>query len=349
MKKQLVLSAIVLMGYLPWVGWASENVQDRFDNSLKNITSITNVEINWLDTLSVQDPEVLQYLNAKTFVRTLQYSYTASGQKYHATCKLISGTQTNLEKLSVSSFDGKSYATYSGNQHYMTTRSHDIPGEGDNAQNGMNPLLAPFMFLTKNSDHCKLCMLRFVDVVSGSFTNVALPVGKNSDDLVEISMPGTLWNTQPTIWKIDLNQVGDSFTPKTITFTVPSMHYETVNRLLNYTNLGAYEFPSRLEWVTSSYPPTVPPTILSTGLVVLISARMPDNITDSTFRLDDERKLAATVWDWNHNTFTKTAPNLVKAQSQSSFVRNTLLLILFITAVVPIVVVVAKKLTARRR
>lgn len=350
MKIKLVLSVIFLVGHLSRPCWASENIQSRFDNSLRNIKSIANVQIDWQDTLSVQDPAVLELIKSKTYVRTFQYSYVASGQKYRATCKLISGTQTNIGELLVSSFDGKSYATYSGNQHYMTTQSHDTLGKGDNAQSAMNPLIAPFMFLTKWSEQCKLCMMRFVDVDSDSFTNgLVLPTAKKTEGLIKFSMPGVPWNNQPTTWTIVMNEAGDSFTPEMITFTVPGLHYETITRLLNYTNLGAYEFPSKIEWITSSYPTTVPPTTLSTGSVILMSARMPDNITDSAFGHDEEKKLATTIWDWNTNTFTRISPALTNANARTGTVRYALLAILFITAVVPIVVVVAKKLTAKSR
>ena len=349
MKIQLPLLTVIIMVLLPQCSLANESIQERFNNSLSNIDSITNVELDWIDTLSVQDPEILKFMGAKKFVRTFEYSYAASGQKYRASCKLISGTQTNLEKLIISSYDGKTYAIYNGDQHYMTTRSHDIPGEGDNAQSSLNPLVAPFMFLTKRSDQCKLCMLRFVDVGSASFTNgLVMPAGIKSGGLVKFSMPGVRWNTQPTTWTIIMNQAGKALTPKTITFTVPGLHYETINHLLNYTNLGTYEFPSKIEWVTYAYPPTIRPTILSTGLVSLISAREPDKLADSTFRLGAEKKSATTVWNWDHDAFTKTAPKLINAEAHSRIVRNILLFILFITAVAPVIIIVVKKLAVRK-
>ena len=56
----------------------------------------------------------------------------------------------------------------------------------------------------------------------------------------------------------------------------------------------------------SSYPPTSPPTLLSTGTVTVISALIPDQIADSVFKLDSEEKSAAVVWDWDQKNFIKS-------------------------------------------
>src|SRR6266853_6201998 len=104
-----------------------------------------------------------------------------------------------------------------------------------------------------------------------------------------------------------MDETGDSFTPQTIKFVAAGSKYEVVNRFLEYTNLGAYQFPSRIEWTMTSYPPTTPPTVLSTGTVAVISARIPDQIADSVFKLDSEEKSAAVVWDWDQKNFKKSA------------------------------------------
>jgi len=319
-------------------------VQARFEKSLKDAKSSSNVELDWLDTLWINDPKGLKALNAKVFSRTIQYSFIASGPKFRATCKLISGTKTNLAKLFESAFDGKSYATYSGD--YRTMSKCSVKEPGSNSENPHNPLVVPFMFLTKYSDNCIRCVLRFTDIASDEFAKgLTLPTGQKSDDLLEISMPGLPLAKQPTTWKVTIDEAGDSFTPKKIKFVAPGSRYEVVNRFLEYTNLGAYQFPSRIEWTMSSYPPTSPPTLLSTGLVSVISARIPDRIEDSVFRLDSEENSAAVVWDWDRHKLIKAAPELAHVQVRTGIVRNVFLLILFTTAVFTIVVV--KKLSSK--
>ena len=85
-----------------------QNAQARFDKSLKDATSLTKVEIEWLDTLYIRDPATLKVLNIskESFLRTFKYSYILSGTKFRATCELVSGSETNLSRLRESAFDG---------------------------------------------------------------------------------------------------------------------------------------------------------------------------------------------------------------------------------------------------
>lgn len=110
-------------------------------------------------------------------------------------------------------------------------------------------------------------------------------------------MPGLTLAKQPTAWKIEIEEHDDSFMPRTITTAIPGGRVQVANRLLNYTNLGPYHFPRTVEWTMTSYPPTTPQKLVSTGMMTVISARIPDHIADSTFRLDEEESLAAVVWD----------------------------------------------------
>jgi hypothetical protein len=78
--------------------------------------------------------------------------------------------------------------------------------------------------------------------------------------------------------------------------------------LLNYTNLGSYQFPSRIEWMDAKYPPTIPPTILTTGTVTLTSARISKQVGDSVFELRNEEESADSILDWSAKNFVRVAP-----------------------------------------
>ena len=307
MKTQLILLVSGGLVGLPLTGFADQDIQSRFDKSLKDVKSISNVEITWLDTLSISEPSTLKDLRVKEFSRTRQYFYIASGFKYHAVDQPISGTQTNLSGLSKSAYDGKSFVSFRVDNLYMTKRSKRP--SVDSSEGAQNPLVAPFMFLAKKPDDFPIGVLRVSDITSDGFEKgLILPEGQSSNDLVEISVPGSPMGKQPTTWKITMDKTGDSFTPQKIVHLIPEAGNETVYRLLEYTNLGAYRFPARVEWTSSSYPPTSPPTLLSMGTITLISARIPEDIADSTFRLDNEEQSALTIWDADQKHFTKTDP-----------------------------------------
>src|SRR5262249_25892692 len=63
-----------------------------------------------------------------------------------------------------------------------------------------------------------------------------------------------------------------------------------------------------------------PPTLVATGTVQLISARLLEQVSESVFRLDDELASAETVWDATQKQFTRqNSPYLLQMKS---FVRS---------------------------
>lgn len=310
MKLRLILLFVTALTSLPLAYAADQNIQARFEKSLKDAKAISNVEIKWVDTLWIGDPAGLKVLDpdAKEFSRTFEYSFTAAGPKFRATCKLVSGTETNLVKLTEAAFDGKTYVTYTADFGQMSKRSKTWPA--GNAEAELNPLTAPFMFLSKHGDDCLQCVLRSIDLASNDFAQgFVLPAAQSTNGLLEISLPGTQLAKQPTTWKITLDEAGNAFTPGTIQQVVPGAKFQNVQRLLDYTNLGTYQFPSRIAWTSSSYPPTSPPAITMTGMVTVVSARIPNEVADSLFKLEAEEKAAKRVWDWDQHKFTKSAPH----------------------------------------
>ena len=315
----LIAGGVIVYPILPSSGLADQDVQTRFETSLKNARTITNVEIQMLDTLWINDPAALKALNVNMYSRTFQYSYLASGQKFRAECKLISASQTNITQLEEAAFDGTTFFTYDSNQRYLTRQTGN--SSGDNSEDTTCPLIAPFMFLTKQTDGSIARVLRFTDILSPAFTDgLILPAAKSSDGLLEIDRPGLSRMKQPTLWKIFLDPKGDSFTPKTI--RIVGAGSETVYELLDYTNLGAYQFPSVIAWSSTKYLATSPATLQSTGMVTMISVSIPEQIPDSTFQFDE--KSAATIWDWDTKSFVKTIPHSTKSRVETKTTGNVL-------------------------
>ena len=81
---------------------------------------------------------------------------------------------------------------------------------------------------------------------------------------------------------------------------------ETIFKLLNYTNVGTYQFPATITWTASSYPPTSSQGVIATGMTTLVSIRMPEQVAGSVFQLNEDS--AVTVWDWDQKSFTKSGP-----------------------------------------
>ncbi len=298
-------------------GHAGQNLQSRFQTALQAARSLTNVEVTFLDTVSWRDPATLKVLNVRKaeFSRTLLYSFLASGQKYHATIKLISGTEPGLYKGGESAFDGESYRGYDLEYRRMAKNCLNRPASDEDP---FNPLMMPFGFLEPGRDGGSPYVLNFTDITAGDFPkDIALPPGQKTNGMLVITVPrsfrmpvvgppGTLpdevqWTNVPTICKISFDETAAGFAPKSIETILPAFGSNTVSmtRLLDYTNLGAYQFPSRVEWVSAPlpYPPTTPPTLWTTGVVTLVSARIPDQVPDSVFQLKSEEEAAEWIWD----------------------------------------------------
>jgi thiol-disulfide isomerase/thioredoxin len=317
MEKRLASLLLAFLAGCPLASFADQDLQARFEKSLNDARSITNVEIQMLDTLWLN--EAIGSKDSKLFIpaglsRTVQYSYIASGKKYRGECKLISSSQTNGMHLEEAAFDGSSFVSYDADQRYMTRKTGDTTG--DNVEDPTSPLIAPFMFLTRRTDGCINCVLRFTDVLSPAFgSGLTLPAAKSSDGLLEIDLPGLPLMKQPTHWKIFLDPKGDSFTPKTIKMVGAGA--ETVYELLDYTNLGAYQFPSVIAWSSTKYPATSPATVQSTGMVTMVSVRAPEQMPDSAFQVDEASAL--TVWDWDQKNFAKISP---EAAARKAYVKS---------------------------
>jgi len=316
MNTQLLGLILPLLG-LPRTGAAIE-IQSRFENSIRSAASISCVEVEWLDTLWIREPRALKAmgLSQGAFTRVFRYTYIASGPKYRVSRQLVSGTGTNLVHHAEGAFDGSFYYQYTADFRRLTITRDAILAGADESQG--NPLLAPFMFLTRQSDDCMTCGLRFTELsgLKGP-QELALAREQASAGGVEISVPGLPIGGQPTTWRLELEGGGEAFVPRAIVRFTSGWRLQTENRLLNYTNLGGYLFPTQIEWAQSSYPPTSPPTLSATGTVMVVSARIPSEPPkEALFGLEEEAKLAETFWDADEHKFIRVAPEVAKAKAQ---------------------------------
>jgi hypothetical protein len=337
---------LILAAFSPLNCLANTNVQARFEQSLKDAVSLTNnYEVHWLDNLYLPDPANGKWTNgiAPHFSRTLEYSYIVSGVRNRAAWKLVSSNQTNLGTLFESAFDGKSINTYSGDNRYFTTGAEQ---PGALAESDYSPLTALFVFLTKSSDVSQSCRLRFADIIDKDITKKLIPtITEISNGVITISIAGLPKNGSPTMWKVFLDAEGDKFTPKMIIFDMPGK-CEEIFKLLDYTNLGNYYFPRRMECVASSLGAS--PSLLFSVTVTLVSISIPDKIDDSVFTLEDEKKTANVVWNRDQKKLIKEGPRIQEVTHETAR-KITILLILLTTIFIPAAILAWKKLAENKQ
>ncbi len=307
---RLALLLAALSVCLPVSSFAAPDVQARYEKALMDAQSLTNFEIEFLDTLCL--PHGMSPSNQAPFYRTCRYTFTASGPRYHSESTLVSGSQTNLVKHQESAFDGTWYRAYSGNQLYLT-RGNSKPS-APAGESPFNPLLAPLAFLEPRSDPGSVRLPHLADIDSSAATyKLVQQSGRSAEGLLNFSMPDFANRNQPSTWTISINENSDSFTPESINSQEPGNKFETVYQLLNYTNFGACQFPTRIEWSMRSS--ASPSTLVETGTVTLVSVRIPATIPDSAFTMTEIENAAARIWDWDQKKFVDASGNVLKPKA----------------------------------
>jgi hypothetical protein len=321
----------ILCGYV--ADGQAQSLQARFDASLASARALTNVEIKVLDTFWMKDSPLPNSPNASGFSRTYLYTYLASGRKYRAKAEPILASQTNILLACEVAFDGETFFSYDLNQRYLTIKGGNAPG--DSSESPYNPLVAPFLFLTRQSDNCLNCVLRFTDIASPDFTKgFLLGSGLTNGNQVQIEFPGAALQKQVTRWIVFLDATGDSFTPYRMASIAGDV--TTDFQLLNYTNLQGYQIPTAVAWTSSTRSGTSSPSLQCTGLVTVASLRVPQILADGVFQID--AKSAATVWDADRQAFRKNTWDLGVFQGGRKHARILLLSIMFIVASGPLIV-----------
>ena len=81
----------------------------------------------------------------------------------------------------------------------------------------------------------------------------------------------------------------------------------------------------------------------------MISASIPVSLEDSKFKLDDEEKSSAVVWDWNQHKLTKMAPELATGGVRCSSISKKFLLIMLALTILVIPIVAGWKFASKNK
>ncbi len=301
----LILILAILCGISAAARGQNAPLQIRLEKALENARSITNVEIQyddllWMKKLPGERGEPSGFTNG--FTRTMHVRYVAADGKYRSECRFESPQTTNITTFIETAFDGKLWSEFDGRTGHLVQQDGDgRPPGGEHSP--FSPLIQPFLFLSMASDDCPVCGLRFTDLRSPDILNgLILPDAKRSNGVLHLSFPGLPRFGVNQLWSIAIDDADPDFTPRSISRTIyfsgQSPHdFQATYALSDYTNLGAYHFPTKLASTTFHVPTNklLAPTLASTGMVTVMSIRIPTEIPDTTFRLDESK--AAHIWN----------------------------------------------------
>jgi hypothetical protein len=305
-------------------------VQARLEKTVRYLRATTNIELHGVSQLWIHKLK-------GDYTSSSEFLFIASGQKYRKEIRSTS-SDTNTIKLFETAYDGSLLATLNPSAGYMIQSSHDQLG--DQAP-GDNPLTENLKFLSKDSDQCKGCRLMFNAIISDNFLDgVNLTNVEKNGDLLQISFPGRNVDGRATTWKIIMGNSGDQFTPQSITRIIPregeqTCNFETyTNLVININSNGVPQmltFPSVISYSATAYS-AIPSGVVLTGLTTVVSARIPEQIPDSTFRLDEN--LAKIIWSADKKDAIKGKPILKANEAKKTMAKMFVLSMFVITSVV---------------
>jgi cytochrome c biogenesis protein CcmG/thiol:disulfide interchange protein DsbE len=314
----IILVLAILCGFSDAARGQNLSAQMRLEKALENARSITNIEIQYDDVLWIKGKPGSPFTD--DFTRTSHMTYTASNGKYREECRNES-PQTNIVKFTEKAFDGKLWSGFSTGTRSMSQKDGDNPNDGENPS---NPLIQPFLFLSRASDDCTRCNLRFTDLRSPNILNgLILPDAQSSNGVLHLSFPGLPLLGSNQLWSIALDVADPDFKPRSISRTIyggsrSPFNFEATYILSGYTNVGAHSFPTKLAFRVLDVPTNklLLPTLDSTGMVTLVSVRIPTQIPDSTFQLDESEALGI----WNVGQFEGDGVGLILGEDGSNIV-----------------------------
>jgi len=301
----LILVLAILCGFSAAARSQNAPLQIRLEKALENARSITNVEIQYDDMLWIKGMPDAPPPLTNDFTRTTHVTYVAADRRYRTECHNESPQTTNIIKFTQTAFDGKLWSEFNGSTASMVQQDGDMPGD---MHNPICPLILPFLFLSRESDDCFPCGgLRFTNLRSPDILNgLILPDAESSNGVLHLSFPGLPRFGVNQLWSITIDDDDPDFKPRRISRTMyagSQLPYdlETTYTLSDYTNLGAYHFPTRLAYTTFNVSTNklLSPALASTGRVAVVSVKIPAQIPDSTFRLDESK--AEHIWNTGQN------------------------------------------------
>lgn len=293
----LIFILIILWGLSGPARGEDASLQIRLERALENARTITNIEIHYDDFLWLKRRPGSFF--TKDFSRTMHVTYIASGGKYRIESQTESAQTTNIIKLKQTAFDGKLWAEFKSNGDQMVEQDGDMPG-GDQP---FCPLVQPFLFLSKASDDHPNYGLRFTDLHDPDILDgFILPNAADSSGADQFSFPGLPSNGRKQLWSVTCGEADPDFRPEKVSVIAYGggklpFDVESTNFFSDYTNIGAYYFPAKMVYSMFNVPTNrlQAPTLVLTGMVTMVSVKLPTQIPEATFRLDESK--AAHIWN----------------------------------------------------
>ena len=205
-------------------------------NSINNLKSCSNLSVTSSNTLFI----IESYNKTNEIISKI--SYLSAGGDYRIKYKWLEGRQPVNPEVQVS-YNGNKHAEYYGGKlNQVSYSKHDSP----TSLVPINPIIAPFIFLSKDDDACPVCLLRMGDVASGAavhnlmaskITSTSEKLSGGGDVFFKVSS-GDYLDGAPVYWIVGVGQFNGSYIILSADRFSDQGKSQSIYRFFNYTNIS---------------------------------------------------------------------------------------------------------------
>lgn len=316
-------------------------VRQRIEHAIEQLRQLDALEIEAVDELHVE----LAKLGLPAFGRRTWFKYVKFGSRYRVECTnemvgplRTKAGNTNLVQKVVVTYDGTKWYQYVDDYRYLVVGRKNPPG--DPSPCPLNPAIAHFVFLSKETDECPACRVLWDDVVTGSsWTNLSYQGCTRSNEVLEVTYAGLKLEGKTQYWSIVLDAEANGYEPRLIKRVIPDsaiMEY----RFESYTNIafqvvdgqstGSLTIPLAFSYSAADLANGKLVPVLR-GSTKLLSVRFPKELPATLFQVDESD--AMYVLDRDQNELVKTAGAYALVLREKSWKRPAILVTIVLVSV----------------
>lgn len=286
----------------------------RLQSALRPFRAVTNVEIVAVDEMWLNDPEEVGITN---FFRKARLRFVMSGAKYRTECTNEFDPQSFRQHKAtlmpgfIQAYDGTRFYQYNPGSKIMATAQKD--DAGDTSACPLNPAVAHFLFLSRESDDCPTCRVHWKDLVGGEpMRQLRYLQSWESNGVVAVCYAGPLLQGVTQLWTITLRASAHGFKPDSITRELPGIgklwyRFHSYSEFFppGFTNSPGLILPTDFSYAAAKLDANAQLQTVITGRTVLVLLRFPEHVPHTEFELDTNAALV--VWDKITSQPLKTA------------------------------------------
>lgn len=317
-RTALLLVALLVFVHFNVAGetlqWTDERFRTSVQSALRPFKAVTNVEVIAVDEMWLSDPEEVGVTN---FFRRARLRFVMSGARYRIECTNEFDRQSYREHQGrlmpgfIQSYDGTKFYSYNPGSRIMAMAHSDEAG--DTSACPLNPAVAHFLFLSRESDDCPTCRVHWKDLVGEEpMRQLRYLQSWGSNGVVFVCYAGPLLQGVTQLWTVTLRASADGFKPESIMRELPGLgklwyRFHSYAEFFppGFTGSPGLILPTDFSYAVAKLDSQAHLQTIITGRTVLVSLQFPKEVPHTEFELDTNAALV--IRDKTTSDLVKTA------------------------------------------